>query len=440
MFKMWVKGLKIHRVTSWLITLFAFITIFLGYAVTKRWFPFNDFFLFLHLATGWIFPGLLIIHFIFSILYMNLKWSRIRAAFKKDKISNTILLRTFQKITKWCIIIFAILISLSGLSFYPLFYPILGNILAFSIHVDFDIILSIFMILHVAIGARFYFTRKRIKHWSINLSLVLLIVSLTFVVIFVDLPEGLGNPEIQIDGVIYSFDSNEVDSVRSDLFQNGSFSVFDILVHLNSTGEISLKSHYNVSMDTNVIDSLNGNSDHWWYRIHYSGGGTEKNVVRIDHYPWKPGAVIFLYHESESYINNAFSLFTEEVSCYAYNNNSIIIPTISIFGHSFSVEFYNLTVIPHNLRNETFKNDVITALDVIMTLGDLGNITYELTWFESFRAARYVRSYFVSKINTDETAGRCGFLYEVSGSFIFLSADERILTSPESVWFYWGCL
>ena len=97
-------------------------------------------------------------------------------------------------------------------------------------------------------------------------------------------------------------------------------------------------------------------------------------------------------------------------------------------------------MIPHNLRNETFKNDVITALDVIMTLGDLGNITYELTWFESFRAARYVRSYFVSKINTDETAGRCGFLYEVSGSFIFLSADERILTSPESFWFYWGCL
>jgi len=296
------------------------------------------------------------------------------------------------------------------------------------------------MIIHAAIGARFYFTRKRIKHWSANLSLVLLILSLTLVVIFIDLPPGLGNPEIKIGGTIYRFDPNEIDSVRPDLFQNGSFSVFDVLVHLNSTGEISLNSHFNVSMDTNVIDSLNGNSDNWWYHIYYSGGGIENNVVRMDHYPWKPGAQIIMYHESESYINDAYSLFKDEVNRFAYNNDSVIIPNVYITGHSFSVEFYNVTVIPHNWRNETFRNDIITALDVIMTLGDLGNITYELTWFESFRGASYVHSYFVSKINADETSGRCGFLYEVSGSYIFLSADERILTSPESVRFFWGCL
>jgi hypothetical protein len=147
-----------------------------------------------------------------------------------------------------------------------------------------------------------------------------------------------------------------------------------------------------------------------------------------------------MYHESESYINAAFSLFTEEVSRYAFNNNTIIIPRVYISGDSFSEEFYNVTVIPHNLRNETFQNDVITAMDVIMTLGDLGNITYELTWHESFRGASYVHSYFVSKINTDEAVGRCGYLYEISDSYIFLSADEQILTSPESVRFFWGCL
>jgi len=439
---MWHKGLKIHRITSWLITLFAFITIFLGYAATRRWFPDYDLFLLLHLITGWIFPGTLLVHFVFSILYLNLTWSRIRAAFKKDKISNTILLRLLQKITKWGIIIMASVISLSGLSYYPLtpVNAVLSNFLAFSIHLDFDVILSIFMIIHVAVGARFYFTRKRIKHWSANLSLVLLIFSLTFVVILVDLPLGLGNPEIEISGTIYRFDPSEVDSVRPDLFQNGSFSVFDILIYLNSTGEISLNAHFNVSMDTYVIDSINGAIDYWWYRIYYSGGSTEKNVDRIDHYPWKPGSVIKLYPESESYINDAYSLFEEEIARFAYNNNSIIIPTVIIIGHSFSEEFYNVTVVPHNLRNETFKNDIITALDVIMTLGDLGNITYELTWFESFRGASYVHSYFVSKINSDETIGRCGFLYDVSESFIFLSADERILKSPESVRFYWGCL
>jgi len=128
---MWHKGLKIHRITSWLITLFAFITIFLGYAATRRWFPDYALFLLLHLITGWIFPGTLLVHFMFSILYLNFNWSRIRAAFKKDKISSTISLRLFQKITKWGIIVMATLISFSGLSYYPPFNDIFGTFLAF---------------------------------------------------------------------------------------------------------------------------------------------------------------------------------------------------------------------------------------------------------------------------------------------------------------------
>jgi len=292
-----------------------------------------------------------------------------------------------------------------------------------------------------------------VKRKTIYLSIVLtiIVISSGLIGIFllvtfiqnqtpVDNHTPLDNPEIKIGETIYNFDPNEIDSVRPDLFQNGLFSVFDILVQLNSTGEIILNYHFNVSMDTYVIDSINGDTGYWWYQIHYSGGSMEKNMVRMDHYPWKPGAVITLYHENESYIDDTNSVFEEEVARYAQNNNSIIVPTINIVGYSFSVEFYNVTVVPHNLRNETFKNDVITAIDVIMTLGDLGNITYELTWFESFGNASYVHSYFVSKINTDEATGRCGFLYDVSGSFIFLSADERILISPESVRFYWGCL
>ncbi|NVM45782.1 MAG: hypothetical protein HWN79_12780 [Candidatus Lokiarchaeota archaeon] len=338
----------------------------------------------------------------------------------------------------------ALLISFTGLSYYPPVYatslPFIVNFLPFTIHVDFDIILSIFMIVHVAIGARFYLTRKKINHWSANLSLVLITFALTLTVFFVDLPPGLKPSGISIGGTFYDFEPNEIDSVRPDLFQNGSFSAFDILVHLNSTGEIDLNYHFNSSMDTYVIDSINGNSDNWWYHLYYSGGNIENNEVRMDHYPWKPGTRIIMYHESESYLNAAFSLFAEEVSRYTYNNNSIVIPRVNVSGYSFSEEFYNITVIPHNLRNETFRVDVITAMDVIMTLGDLGYITYELTWHESFRGASYVHSYFVSKTNTDEAVGRCGYLYDVSESFIWLSADERILTSPESIDFYWGCV
>jgi hypothetical protein len=436
---MWVKGLKIHRATSWLITLFALITILLGYAATRRWFPDYELFLFLHGITGWILPGLLLVHFIFSIMYLKLNLRRIIKGLKNERTSGISYLRLIQRITKWGIIILVILISISGLTFYPWFVAIFGNFFDFTLHIDFDIILSLFMVIHVGIGASFFLTRKKINHWSVNLSLIFLIIFFLSMSVAIDLPQGLGDPHVRINGRIYGYDPIDVETARPDLFQNGSFSVFDVLLHLDSKGEIDLNYHFNTSMDTYIIDSLNGETN-WWYYTYYSGGGRENNLERIDHYPWKPGAYITMYQESASYVQNAYSTFREEVDRFIYNNASVIIPTVYVSGLSFNETFYNITVFPHNLRNETFQYDVITAIDVILTLGDLGKITYELTWHESFRSASYVHSYFVSKINTDETAGRCGFLYEVSGSYIYLSSDERILTSPESVNFFWGCL
>ena len=437
---MWVKGLKIHRATSWLITLFTLVTILLGYAATRRWFPDYAFILFLHGVTGWILPALLLIHLIFSIMYLKLNLRRIIAGLKSERTKKTNFLRLLQRITKWGIIIFGILIGLTGLTYYPWFVVIFGNFFDFTLHIDFDIILSIFMIVHVGIGARFYLTRKKIKQRGVSSSIVFLVLILSITTIVIDLPPGLGNPEINIGGEIYHFNPDEVETARPDLFQEGSFSVFDILLHLDSKGEISLNYYFNTSMDTYVIDSINGNTDYWWYHIFYSGGYLEKNVVRMDHYPWKHGAKIMLYHETESYINAAFSLFTEEVSRYSFNNNSIIIPVVTIIGNSFNLAFANLTVNASNLRSETFKTGVITAMDVLMTLGDLGEITLELRWVARMGSASYVHSFFVTRINTDQNSGRCGFLYSVSDSFIFLSADERILTSPESVSFFWGCL
>ncbi len=108
---MWVKGLKIHRATSWLITLFALITILLGYAATRRWFPEYELLLFLHGVTGWIFPGLLLVHFILSIIYLKLNLRRIIKGLKNERISGTSTLRLLQRFTKWGIIIFVILIE-----------------------------------------------------------------------------------------------------------------------------------------------------------------------------------------------------------------------------------------------------------------------------------------------------------------------------------------
>jgi len=168
----------------------------------------------------------------------------------------------------------------------------------------------------------------------------------------------------------------------------------------------------------------------------------------MDFYPWKPETTLILYLIDPTYTDDIYSTFQEEVSNLAANNGTVIVPVVTIDSRTFNQEFYNITVIAYNLRNDTFQNGVITAMDIIMSLSDLGHITYELNWYESFRGAYYVHSYFVEKINADETAGRCGFLYEVGdndfkypgANYIFLASDERAIISPEYLRFFWDCL
>lgn len=443
-----IKGLKIHRISSWLLVLFALITILLGYVSTRRWLSPYNFYITLHLVIQWVLIGLSIVHVIFSRKYMKLKPSRLIERLRSERANNTNVLRLLQLITKWGIVILAILLGLSGLTYYMWFAEIFGDFFFFSVHIDYDILLLIFIIVHVGIGFKFYLTRKKIKHWKYDMSIGLLILSLTITVLYINYPPLLGPNAVTIGRTRYSFDPAEVNTTRPDLFHNESFSVFDILVHLNSIGEINLTYHFNLSLNTHVIDSLNGEQG-WWYHVYYDGGyPNEPNVHRMDHYPWKPGTHIKLYKENLVYIDEIYLSFEEEVTHLASNNGTIIIPTVTINGSSFNIEFYNISITPHNIRNDTLQNGVITALDVIMTLGDLGNITYELKWIKSFSRARYVYSYFVNKINSDEAVGRCGFLYEVGDAnfkypgpnYIFLAADERILTSPEYLRFFWGCL
>ena len=442
-----VKGIKIHRVTSWLLVLVAIITIILGYGASRRWFTPYDFYLLIHLIFDWIIVGLSIIHVFLSRRYLKLKLGRMLKGLMSERAGPTNLLRLIQRITKWIIIILTFFVGLSGLIYYWWFAIIFDNIFLFTLHLDLDLALSIAVIIHIGIGSKFFFTRKKMKHWIVNLFIGSLILSSTIVVIYINIPPGFAPNQIKIGTNFYSYEPDDIETVRPDLFKNRTFSAFDTLVYLNSTGAINLMYHFNASMDTHVIDSLNGETN-WWYILYYSGGHSEKNTVRMDHYPVKVGTSIILYKENPSYINHVYSTFREEVTRLNDNNGTVVIPTVTIDGNTFNIKFYNVSVTPHNERNDTLQIDTITALDVIMTLGDLGNITYEIYWVSSMGRGYYVRNYFVYRIDTDTNFGRCGFVYEVGDNdfkypgpnFIYLGSDQRILTSPEYLRFFWTCL
>ena len=260
-------------------------------------------------------------------------------------------------------------------------------------------------------------------------------------------PTRLEQASVRVGNVDFNFNPTQVERTRPDLFNPGYFSMFDVLVHLNKLDLIDLEYHFEESLNSHIIDLINGESN-WWYQTYYSGGWTENNVFRPDHYPWKEGTTLSFFKTSPQNLDGIYSVWKEEVEWRITNNGKIIIPEVIIMGESRSERaliFENVEVTPHNLRNDIFKEDVITAIDVILSLGDQGKIIYELQWYESIGTANIVRNYWVDAINEDKAYGRSGFVYEAgslryqfsSGNHIHLPSDVRILNSPEYVKYFW---
>jgi hypothetical protein len=242
----------------------------------------------------------------------------------------------------------------------------------------------------------------------------------------------------------FEFNPDAVTSVRSDVFVKSHFSVFDILVHLNRTGKIVMEYHYDESLATHVIDSIDG-KPHWWYRAHYDGGWTEANNFRMDLFPYKDKMFIDVYRSGPARIRSLHESWAEEVSRLEANNGTIVIPTVIIRGPGLLHVFDDVMVTPHNLRNDTFKPGTVTAIDVILSLGDRDLISYDLKWYEEIGRAE-VRNFFIDGIDGLKSYGTCGFVYEEgdksqqSGNHIHIPSDYRVITSPEYEEWFWICL
>ena len=150
----------------------------------------------------------------------------------------------------------------------------------------------------------------------------------------------------------------------------------------------------------------------------------------------------------ESLLKTIYDSFAEETIRLNRHSGEIIIPEVIIRGQSFSEMFTDVQIRAYNMRDDYFSAGTITALDVILSLSEMGLITHQLNWYESIGSAGLVKNYFVDAINEDAAIGRCGFVYEAgslgfsgfTGNHIHIPADLRVLTSPAYVEFFWICI
>jgi len=259
------------------------------------------------------------------------------------------------------------------------------------------------------------------------------------------LPSDTGSVTIENVGV-FTFEATEVETLRPDIFRAGHFSVFDVIAHLAKQGDIELTYHFDDSAGTHIIETINGQND-WWYTTFYSGGWSERIAYRMDMFPYKDGAEIRLFRDQN--VGAIYTSFREELSRLEANEGKTIIPEVRITGRRLDLTFSNVEVQAYDLRTDVLQSGVVTAMDVLLSLVEQGNIErLKLTWYDRIGRADPVENYFTEQINDAEARGTCGFVYEAGphafssfkGNHIHLASDVRVIISPEYALWFWICL
>ena len=259
------------------------------------------------------------------------------------------------------------------------------------------------------------------------------------------LPSDTGSVTIEKVGV-FTFEATEVETLRPDIFRAGHFSVFDVIAHLAKQGDIELTYHFDDSAGTHIIETINGQND-WWYTAFYSGGWSERIAFRMDMFPYKHGTEIRLFRDQN--VGAIYTSFREEFSRLEANEGKTIIPEVRITGPRLNLTYSNVEVQAYDLRTDVLQSGVVTAMDVLLSLAEQGNIErLKLTWYEYIGRADPVENYFTEQINNAEARGTCGFVYEAgphafsgfSGNHIHLASDVRVIISPEYALWFWICL
>ncbi len=254
--------------------------------------------------------------------------------------------------------------------------------------------------------------------------------------------------ELDIEGLgTFTFNPENVETVREDIFKDGYFSIFDVLVYLEQSGQVEMEYHFAEEMNTHVIDSLGGH-ENWWYDAYYDGGWRERSVFRMDLYPYKDETTLRFVRATEEYLESVYETYRDEVSRLNENEGKIVVPEVIIEGRNEILTFENLEIEAHNLRDDMFQPGVVTAIDTILSLAEAGYISYDLQWYESLGTAGVVKNYWVNRINDDVSEGRCGFVYEAGDEEFFffrgnhnhIPSDARVITSPQYVKYFWICI
>jgi hypothetical protein len=111
------------------------------------------------------------------------KWFSLFSRNWRKKGNRYLLLKVMQKLTGYTLFIISLLVFLTGLNFH---LPLLGPLFPLFQHVRLDIYLLTTLIVHVALGAKMIFFRKRLSNLLTDLLLIVTATAVTIVIFYLN--------------------------------------------------------------------------------------------------------------------------------------------------------------------------------------------------------------------------------------------------------------
>jgi hypothetical protein len=255
-------------------------------------------------------------------------------------------------------------------------------------------------------------------------------------------PTATQGSGVIIRGMQYPFDQTTLDmrTLRTDIFAPGYFSLFDVLLAVAKREGVQIAYHWDEDCQTHFIDSVDGVAGDFWYGFSYdAGSGTQAELnnrrqIRWDELLWQPGSWITVRMGED--LAGLKAEFTEEIARERQSGH--IVPQVNISVNpsdyqgnpaesnriTVTKNFRDVRVTPHGLREAgrdslhrmPFQPGVVTAIDLLLSLQDQGQLDMVGTAFFTHIAGKVMDSYRVRGLGFPgaglaHASGRQGFVY-----------------------------
>jgi len=251
-------------------------------------------------------------------------------------------------------------------------------------------------------------------------------------------PPYVPGSQVEIAGQIYPFVSDSIVTVRPDIFAAGYFSVFDVILAVAKDRGIPVEYAYDADRKTHFITAINDVHGKYWYHFSYDAGSGNAQEVqfrranRWDELLWRPGVWLKVVQGED--VDSLKAEFLEEINREKAGGH--IVPRVQITINAspyrgnpagsgriaVTRSFQNVVVIAHGYRStgtstpysKPFQPGVVTAMDVLLSLQDEGQLDLVTGMFYSYFSGHYIDSYYVVAlgfpgIGISHASGRQGF-------------------------------